>query len=180
MSKPTTPAPCVLLIGLLAQREAWLAAAERHLVGLFGPIDLASDLLPFTFTDYYDTDMGRGLLRKFLTFQRLVAPDTLAATKLATNALEDRLAAELDAPVPRPVNLDPGLLDGSKLVLASTKDQAHRIYLADGIYAEITLTYRKGRFVPCPWTYPDYRTEPYHAFFAKARARLPALRRSSP
>ncbi len=166
------PKPVKLIVGMLAGRPEWFEAAERLLVGDFGPIDLASDLIPFAFTDYYTPEMGPSLLRKFVTHDRLISPEELALIKLGTNAMEDALASMLAAPVPRPVNLDPGYLDGSKLVLATTKDYAHRIYLDHGIYAEVTLTYTKGSFVPMPWTYQDYRTESYLAFFARARARF--------
>ncbi len=165
------PKPVKLLVGMLAQRPEWFAAAERLLADAFGPIDLASPLIPFTFTDYYTPEMGPGLLRKFVTHDRLILPDQIAPIKVRTNELEAALAREMPAEVPRPVNLDPGYLDGSKLILATTKDYVHRIYLRDGIYAEITLTYKKGSFVPTPWTYQDYRTQPYLAFFAKVRAR---------
>ncbi|MBL7223446.1 MAG: DUF4416 family protein [Candidatus Brocadiae bacterium] len=170
MGQPTSPQPAKLLCGMLAQREEWFASAEEKLAAAFGPIDLASDLIPFDFTDYYTPAMGTGLLRKFVTFDALVAPDRLAATKLATNAIEEELAVRLGAAVPRPVNLDPGLLDGSRLILATTKDNAHRIYLRDGIYAEITLTYRKGAWTPAPWTYRDYQSKAYHQFLTTARA----------
>lgn len=180
MGKPTLPKPVMLLVGMLARDEQWFAAAESLLAEQFGPIALASGLIPFDFTDYYAAEMGAPLLRKFVAFERLIPPDRLAPIKLATNRLEDELARTLGAAVPRPVNLDPGLLDASRLILATTKDHAHRIYLADGVYAEITLTYRKGAYVPTPWTYRDYRTEPYLAFFAQARARLLGLLRSAP
>lgn len=185
MGEARPPKPVKLLMGMLAQRPEWFLAAERLLVADFGPIDLASDLIPFTSTDYYTPEMGPDLLRKFITHERLIAPEAIAQIKLRTNELERQLAAELNAHVPRPVNLDPGYLDGSKLVLATTKDYAHRIYLRDGIYAEVTLTFKKGGFAPTPWTYQDYRTEPYLAFFARARARYleqakPNLRPPSP
>ncbi len=169
MGEIKPPRPMKLIVGMLARKPEWFDAAERLLEDAFGPIDLRSDPVPFDFTDYYTPEMGPRLLRKFVTHAELVPPDQLAPIKVRTNAMEERLAAELGAEVKRPVNLDPGLLDGSKLVLASTKNHAHRIYLAQGIYAEITLTYRGGAFIPTPWTYPDYRTEPYLAFFARAR-----------
>jgi hypothetical protein len=174
------PAPVKLIVGLLASREAWLDAAAKRLAACFGPVDLASDPIPFTFTDYYAAQMGVGLLRKFVAHQRLIPPDDLASIKVRTNALEAELAADLDADVPRPVNLDPGLLEGSKLVLASTKDQAHRIYLGQGIYAEITLTFCRGEFVAAPWTYRDYRTDAYHAFLKRARERYLHQRKEAP
>ena len=274
MGDTKPPHPVKLLVGLLAARPEWLDQAEELLAADFGPIDLASGLFPFDFTDYYAPEMGPGLLRKFVTHDRLISPEDLAAIKLRTNALEADLAAAILAsglappasglappasglappasglappasglappasglapaasglappasglapaasglappasglrPLPsglappasglrpppsglappasglvkRPVNLDPGLLDGSKLILATTKDYAHRIYLSRGIYAEVTLTWRRGAFQPTPWTYRDYRTEPYLAFFAKARARfLDQLRSARP
>ncbi|MFW6163419.1 MAG: DUF4416 family protein [Planctomycetota bacterium] len=178
MGKPQAPEPVKLLVGLLARRPEWLAAAERHLEAAFGPIDLASERIPFDTTGYYEPEMGAGLIRKFITHKELVSPGDLAGIKLATNALEATLAEELDADVPRPVNLDPGYLDGSKLVLATTKNDAHRIYIDQGIYAEVTLTWRRGAWQPTPWTYRDYRSEPYRAFFAQARGRYLEERRA--
>ena len=69
----------------------------------------------------------------------------------------------------RPINLDPGYLASSKLVLASTKDYSHRTYLKKGIYAEVTLKYAKGAFEPLPWTFPDYRSKGYIDFFTETR-----------
>ncbi|MBM4043199.1 MAG: DUF4416 family protein [Planctomycetes bacterium] len=170
MGEVRPPKPVKLIVGMLAQKPEWFESAERLLAADFGPIDLASPLIPFTFTDYYAPEMGPGLLRKFVAHEPLIPPDRIVAIKLLTNEFEAALARDLRAAVPRPVNLDPGYLDGSKLILATTKDYVHRIYLGQGIYAEITLTYKKGSFLPTPWTYQDYRTEPYLAFFTQVRA----------
>src|SRR5256714_8303509 len=101
--------------------------------------------------------MGGGLRKQFLGFERLISPDTLAGIKLQTNALEDEMARSGRFAEPRPLNLDPGLLTLGKFMLASTKDQAHRIYLREGVFAEVTLFFRAGQFEPWPWTYADYR-----------------------
>ena len=69
----------------------------------------------------------------------------------------------------RPLNLDPGYITPAKLVLASTKDHAHRIYLRDGIYAEVTLSFRGRKWQPLEWTYPDYRRDDYQRFFTECR-----------
>ncbi|MEK6728917.1 MAG: DUF4416 family protein, partial [Planctomycetota bacterium] len=82
---------------------------------------------------------------------------------------EESFAASRQYPVKRPVNIDPGYINESRLILASTKDFSHRIYLRDGIYAEVTLNYRKGRYETFPWTFPDYKTAGYHDFFLKVR-----------
>ena len=162
-----------LVVGMLAASEHAFELARQALCGCYGPVDLESPIIPFTFTTYYDEQMGPNLLRKFLAFERLIDPAILADVKVRTNRLEGELAAWISTAVPRPLNLDPGYVTPAKLVLASTKDFSHRIYLRDGIYAEVTLHYEKGgTFRSWPWTFPDYKTSPeYHAFLAQARIR---------
>ena len=113
--------------------------------------------------------MGPDLKKMFLAYQRLMDPSELVAAKHSTNEWEFEFQAEFMKPEPRPINLDPGYLNAAKLVLASTKDHAHRIYLNEGIFAEITLNYRHRRWCPQPWTYPDYRQAEFHAFFNQCR-----------
>ena len=131
----------------------------------FGPLDFESGFLSFDKTDYYTDEMGKGLLRKFYSFKRLIEPDEIVDIKLYTNRIEDRFREEGR----RKINIDPGYISLGKLVLATTKDQQHRIYLNKGIYAETTLRYKDGRFMDWEWTYPDYRTAEYRDIFNKIR-----------
>jgi hypothetical protein len=135
----------------------------------FGPVELVSDLFPFDATHYYDRELGTPIRKQFLAFSRLIDPGALAAIKCFTNELEEFRARERATHPHRPVNLDPGYLDAARLVLATTKDRAHRIYLGQGIYAEVTLLYESGAWRALPWTYPDYATATYHSFLAEAR-----------
>ena len=169
MGEPRPAEPATLVCGVLAADETVLAEALRVLERDFGPRALGSPALPFAFTRYYEQDMGPGLLRQFVAFATPVDPGRLAAIKLRTNAMERELAARLAAPVRRPVNLDPGLVDAARLALATTKDYAHRVYLGEGIYAEVTLRWQDGTFAPLEWTYPDYRSGPALAFFNDVR-----------
>ena len=165
------PAPARLICGILSRFPEACDWAKARLGERFGPIDLASDAVPFDFTDYYAAEMGAGLLRWFVSFAQLIPPEELVEAKLFTNELEAELASSGRFDVARPINLDPGLVTASKLVLATTKDYSHRIYLGRGIYAEVTLRYEKKAFRPWPWTYPDYRTEAYGVFFEEVRRR---------
>ncbi len=170
MATPKPPEPVTLIIGMLSSDLELLAAAEAKLASLYGRVDLRSPTIDFNFTDYYEPEMGPHLKRRLISFADRINPGELAAIKVRTNELEQEFA-QAERPVPRPVNLDPGYICGSKLVLASAKDRAQRIYLGQGIYAEITLDYRKGRFVPVETTYPDYRSREYIEFFAEVRRR---------
>ena len=119
----------------------------------------------FSYTHYYDEEMGPELQRYFLSFERLVNPEALAGIKITTNELEDRFLIGGK----RSVNLDPGLLALSRFVLATTKDNAQRIALRDGIYAELTLLFTKKEFKTFPWTYPDYCSKEYQDILAEIR-----------
>lgn len=139
------------------------------LTSKFGPADLESDIFNFNFSDYYEKEMGPGLVRKFFSFVRLISPEDLAGIKLKTNEIEENFACRREAKVIRPINLDPGYLTSAKVVLATAKDYSHRIYLKEGIYAEATLRYFQGTYQPWPWTYPDYKTPEYLSFFHRLR-----------
>ena len=138
----------------------------------FGPVDQESTIYPFTFSDYYKNEMGNELHKKFFSFERLCEKSELAKLKIQTNEIEEQFAERRGDTVQRRVNLDPGLVTDSKLVLASTKNFSHRIYIGDGIFAEVTLRYlRSSGFEPLEWTYPDYRTDLVRDFLGTVRQR---------
>ncbi len=166
MGTACAPPPVKLVVGMLTAEPALFDVARVALVATYGPADHESTTLPFDQTTYYDAEFGAPLWRRFLAFQRLIAPDELPAIKRHTNALEQTWAQEGR----RRINLDPGYLSLGKLVLATTKDYSHRLYLGQGIYGEVTLSYRSGAWQPWPWTYPDYRTPAYHAILDEIRA----------
>jgi hypothetical protein len=170
--KLAEPKPVKLVAGILAADEAALKAAREELEKRFGKIDLESEVWPFESTEYYADETGPAILRQFVGFEKLVDPEILADVKHATNEIEQKLAAKPAGSPPRPANIDPGMIEPAKLVLASTKNYSHRIYIGGNIYAEVTLVYEKGSWQPMTYTYPDYRKGRYMEFFEKARRRL--------
>ncbi len=165
MGTAKTPQAVKLVASLFCGDQSLLGAIRSRLEETFGPVDYQSEQLTFDHTAYYTPEFGPGLVRVILAFERLVDPGDLAAIKRQTNALE----AEWLIEGRRQVNIDSGYVSLSKLVLASTKNHAHRIYLADGIYGEVTLNYRDSAFRGFPWTYPDYASPRYCALFAEIR-----------
>lgn len=179
MGRARPPGLVKAICGLLGSDLDLLRRARQLLARRLGPIDIESEIWPFTQTEYYRDEMGPDLKRQFVSFARWIRPDQLAEIKVETNAMEEQITREcalLD--VPRPVNLDPGYVDLGKLVLATTKDRAHRIYLQQGIYAEVTLTYVNHAWQAVDWTYPDFRETRYHAFFSRVRDCLHEHRRA--
>lgn len=167
------PRPVNLICGFISNDVDLIARAIRLLSEHVGPTDEVSEIWPFDFTDYYEAEMGENLQRQFASFARLIDPVEMAAIKILTNQIEARLCDDLALPTDRRVvNLDPGYITTAKLVLATTKDFGHRVYLRDGIYAESTLHYIGNRWEPWPWTYPDYAGPRYHPFFERVRERF--------
>jgi hypothetical protein len=169
MGRPKPPSPVLLLMAAFSRYEEALAWGRQRAVEAWGPVAIESPRFEFDQTDYYQATMGPGLRKVFWAFERLVDPAALVDIKLQTNQWEDDYAALCLQPESRPLNLDPGYLALGKLVLASTKDFTHRIYLSRGIFAEVTLYYRHRRWQPSEWTFPDYRREDYHRFFSQCR-----------
>jgi hypothetical protein len=169
MTELSLPDPVLLVIAVFSRHPEVLAWARQRLEEVFGPVARMSQLYDFNQTAYYEATMGPGLRKQFLVFHNLLAADCLPEVKLRTNAMEAELTRAERYPEARPLNLDPGILALGKFLLATSKDQAHRIYLRDGIYAEVTLRFQAGVFEPWPWTYADYRLPVVRAFLKEAR-----------
>ncbi len=167
--------PVKLIVGMLSQSERLFAAAREQTPTKWGTIDIVGEVMEFDFTDYYFKQMGAPLLRQFVSFDRLIDPGDLAQIKHQGNTWEDELA-QIESgqalAVERPINLDPGYVEQSKLVLATTKNYSHRIYIGEAMYAETTLRYHQGRWDTWPFTYPDYGSGAYFEFLTKVRDRL--------
>jgi hypothetical protein len=166
------PSPVKLIVGILAADEKALNAAREKIGAEFGRADFISEIFLFDKTNYYKDQTGENILRQFVTIEELIGPGRLAQIKHKTNEIEQELAEALEGTYPRPVNLDPGYMEPSKLVLASTKNFAHRIYIGDNMYAEITLRFDKGKWVDYSHTFPDFKDGRYHVFLSKVREKL--------
>lgn len=175
---PFTPAK--LICGIIASRDDIFSRSMERLTESYGHIDHSSELMEFKFTDYYEKQMGKGLKRTFVSFGKLVAPENLSETKIRTNLLEAEIKKEFGS-VKRLVNLDPGYMTASALIMATAKDFSHRIPLQEGIYAHLEFLFGKNEVKTLDWTYPDFRTASYQRFFLEVRktylAQLKSLNR---
>jgi len=156
MADISFPDPALIVIGVIHSEESTLDSAIEKLTAVIGPLRRVGESFPFRWTDYYEEEMGADLIRCFLASERLVERQWLVELKLLTNRVEKELAAEDGS---RRINLDPGLMTLENFVLATTKNRGHRIYLRDGVFAEVTLMYVRGTFEALPWTFPDYRSD---------------------
>lgn len=140
--------------------------AREHMSRFLGPIERESEAFPFDYTDYY-RNISSELLRRFFSFSGLRHPCGLVSWK--KQAIEIESCSAEAGGLSRRINVDPGYIDGARLVLASTKDNAHRIYMHDDIYAEVTLCRRKHGWESFSYTFPDFASGVYNDFLETVR-----------
>ncbi|HWR58136.1 MAG TPA: DUF4416 family protein [Thermodesulfovibrionales bacterium] len=168
MGKPSLPEETLLFTGALYRKKEYIVLARKKLEELFGEVILETAPMPWDYSSYYEDELGRPMERVFFFFRDRIDPLSLAGIKLATNDTEQQLSTEGK----RNINLDPGYITPSKVVLASTKNYSHRIYIGKGIFAEVTLVYKDGKYRPHLFTYRDYASDEYAEIFQKARKLL--------
>jgi len=165
MGEITNFTPEKLIIPVLISNHKMLDSLINRLTDNFGPVDFKSSLIEFNYTDYYNLEMGSKIGRFFLSFQNLIDPVNLSDIKILTNEIENSFLIDQH----RKVNLDPGMLSVKRFILATSKDNGHRIPLQKGIYGEVTLLFINKKFQPLPWTYIDYQSEEYSKILKEIR-----------
>ena len=168
MGNYKVPARVKLIIGLLGANQEILIATRKKLAEKFGPEEEILEPIPFIWTNYYLDEVGASPLRSFVSYENMIDRESMVEIKRYTNELE--LLISNDGL--RIINIDPGYLTLGQFFLATTKDQRQRVYIREGIFIEPTLFFQAGKFEPFDWTYPDYRSEPYHNYLLAARAKL--------
>ncbi len=172
MGTPHLHPPTLYIAAIFSRYEPALDWAIDKIEQTFRTKSIVSERFEFTETAYYTRLMGDNLLKQLIAIDADYDPAGLADAKLHSNAWEVEYAQGRDLPEERPLNIDPGYVTPMKVVLASTKDRAHRIYLRDGIFAEECLYYHQHSWQGRPWTYPDYLRADYHRFLLLARQTL--------
>jgi len=172
MGRIKVPHPGKMIVSALYSNLGNMIEAIDLIEKKYGLIEFETDEMEFLHTTYYREEMGDNLKRKFFSFVNPVDRAELADIKIWTNKLEEKFGEKSGDFIFRTINLDPGILTLANLTLASTKDFAHRIYLRDGIFAEITLIFKNKKFVALPWTYPDYTEPPVLEFLNRVRESL--------
>ncbi len=167
MSRPHEPDHVKLISSLFSREKEFLDTIIKQLEKICGPVDWLSPELFFDRTKYYAKEMGWPLHRRFIAFEKLAPPGQLIELKLKTNAIEQQYLVDGN----RQVNIDPGYISPERLILATGKNFVHRVYLSQGIYADLTLIFQKGCFKTLEWTYPDYADLEIIGYFNDVRKR---------
>lgn len=165
MSTPSEAEDVKLISSIFSPEESLLDQVIAELQEIFGPLDWKSPRIFFDRTRYYAREMGWPLYRRFLSFKNLIHPQDLVTVKLRTNEIERRYLKDEK----RRINIDPGYICLERLILATGKNYIHRVYLSRGVYADLTLIFRRGKFKALEWTYMDYADEGIITYFNEIR-----------
>ena len=171
MSEPKRADAVKLVASILLAEKGLLREVMEVLSSQYGRADYISALMPFSYTKYYCREMGENLGSCFVSFEPLIRPESLPDIKLRTNDIEKMFSRTEK----RRVNIDPGYLSLAHLILATCKGYAHRPYLRDGVYADLTLIFNEGTFQTLPWTYPDYGEKKTIEMYKKIREKYKAV-----
>lgn len=175
LAKPVLVQPVKLFVAVLWSDEHLLQNALSQLCEKWGEMDYSGPDHPFDITDYYEPEMGKGLKRRIISFDRLVTPESIREAKLFCNEIEENSKSNFG----RQVNLDIGYLDHNKVVLASAKAAGQKIYLGDGIYADLVARYAQGKYRPFEWTFLDFRDGRYDSELVEIRSKYLTQLRTS-
>ncbi|MEA1987365.1 MAG: DUF4416 family protein [Candidatus Marinimicrobia bacterium] len=158
--------PVKLIIGLLySNRFNRYDEFMYKISNIFDKIDSTSNLFSFTYTDYYEKELGNNLSRQFISFEKMIFPENISEIKIITNIIEKQYSNDNN----RMINIDPGYLDLDKFVMASVKYGRQKTYIGDGIYADTVLEYYKKRFHFFNWSFPDFQTDKYYSYLSNVR-----------
>jgi len=171
MGRITPPERVMLFAGFLFNDTLILEKSLELLTKLYGDILFKSQQINWNYSEYYNNELGKNILRQFVFFKNLIDPANIVDIKIQTNKFEEMFLDNNR----RRINIDPCYMSLAKIVLATTKNYSHRIYLGKGIYAEVTLIYKNNTFIPFFYTYKDYRGKEYIDIFMKARNELKTI-----
>lgn len=143
----------LLVAGFIYSDEEIYQRAKELLSPKWGEVTEESAAIPFEFTDYYQAEMGEGLLRRFAVFSTSFGAHRLKNAKKTAMHVEESLSLGGR----RQINIDPGYLTADKLVLATHKQYPFSVAITEDISAVLELLYYTGSYQPLHWTYPDYR-----------------------
>jgi hypothetical protein len=169
MARIQKPHPGRLIISTIYSSMDALADSLRALERRFGRVQYETIEIETSLASEYREEMGDGLMRRFFSFEKPVARASLPELKGICHKIEPLFADNMGDFVFRTVNIDPGILTPDSLVMASHREYNHRLYLRDGVFAEVALIYSRGRFMRLPWTVADYYDNEAIEFFKRVR-----------
>lgn len=159
-------AKLIVAIMYSKKRKDIYSKTKQNLIKKFGIIDKESKPYNFDkFTKYYQKEMGKGLIKRFISFKKPIRKSDLAEIKLFTAEIEEKYSINNK----RQINLDPGYLTKTALVLASFKGASFKKQITTRIFAHTILEFKGNKVITSWHTFPDYRIKENQGWFLEDR-----------
>lgn len=168
MSKPKSQDKVILFFAILYNPNFEINTFINKLKIKFGELLFISEKSKFKYTNYYTSEMGEGLNRVFIFFKEKQEKNALIKIKKFSDLLENEFLVNLK----RTINIDPGFFSKENIILATNKGFTHRVYLDDGVYADLTLYYKGHSYKFLDWTFSEYKSEEIINMFNSLRHNL--------
>ena len=152
-----------MIIAIMYSDKRVYGQVKDILIKEYGEIKAESDEYDFDqFTSFYEKEMGKGLVKRFLIFVKDIEKKDLIEIKNKITEIEKEFLKDEN----RTINLDPGYINGDELVLASFKSGTnYKEDLGGGVYAHKVLEFKEKNVERFWHTFPDYRVKENQDFF---------------
>jgi len=165
------PDRCQFFAAVMINNRDLIPKVEKFIEQKFSKIEMRSQVFSFTHSKYYNREMGDNLYKYFISCEKLIDKEELPDIKISTMKIEDEFLFFKDGYKCRSANIDPGYLTHSKVILSTSKNYSHRIYIGKGVFAELTYVISHEGWKTLDWTYPDYRDKDSINFFLTLRTK---------
>ncbi len=152
-----------LLFAIMYSKKEILDKTTHILEEKFGEIKTKSEEYDFNFTDYYEGEFGTNLKKIFIIFEKPIEKQDLITIRERTGEIEQELSKNNK----RSVNIDPGHISRSELILATKKGKNWKEPLSNEIYAHKLLEFKDNEVISFYHTFTDYKLKQNIEFFKK-------------
>jgi hypothetical protein len=150
----------LLFMAVMYADEKVFEKAKAELVKKYGSIKAESSVYDFKFTNYYEPEMGSGLKKLFLVFEKEISKKDLADIKFFITEIEKRYSKGNN----RVVNIDPGYLSSTELQLATFKEKSFKEKIHEKVWIHKVLEFDGNNVKQFFHTFADYRDKKNQEF----------------
>ena len=155
-------------MAVMNSNEEQFTEVVSILTNEFGKLILKSKPYDFNFTDYYEREFGKNLRKVILIFEKTVEKHDLILIRIKTGEIENQLVEKNK----RTVNIDPGYISETELVLATKKAKPWKEFLGNEVYVHKILEFKQDQLITFNHTFKDYKQDKNQAFLKEARSSL--------
>ena len=143
----------LLFMAIMYSSEDVFTKTKNDLISKYGEVKAEGSSYAFSFTDYYEKEMGSNLKKKFLIFNKEISKQDLIDIKLFITEIEEKYSINNK----RTINIDPGYLSSKEFVLATFKQRSFKEKIHDKVWLHKVLEFDGNNIKHFFHTFADYK-----------------------